>query len=522
MATAKPQQHEVVDIAIIGAGVSGLGAAYYFSRAFPTKRIVVLEGRDDIGGTWDLFKYPGIRSDSDLHTYGWDFKPWRRREAIAEGHLIREYMHEAVDEFGLASMLRLGHKVTGASWSSDDARWTLDVTQRDAEGKETTTAITTRWVFGGTGYYNYEEGYTPDIPGLTDFGGDILHPQKWPEHYDSAGKRVVVVGSGATAITMIPAMAYGPNPPAHITMLQRTPTYIVSLPKVDKNALRLTALLGIERGYWATREKNMWRDYFTVKFMERFPNAARKLIRSLNVKDLPKGFDVDTHFNPPYAPWDQRMCQSPDGDFFESIRDGYTSVVTDKITRVTRTGILLASGVELDADVIVTATGLNLQMFGGISHTVDGRRIDVADTVTYRGMLTSELPNWAISFGYTKSASWTMKVGMTSAYIIELIKIMEANGFDSVVPVPDPHMPTEPLLDLNSGYANRGKHLLPQQGPELPWRMLTHVPADRKLLADRPTIDGNLRFARAQAVRPPVQSNGAQPAKKSAAKTGVA
>lgn len=521
MAAAK-HQSESVDIAIIGAGVSGLGAAYYFSRAFPTKRIVVLEGRDNIGGTWDLFKYPGIRSDSDLHTYGWDFKPWRRREAIAEGHLIREYMQEAVDEFDLAPMLRLGHKVTAASWSSDYARWTLDVSRRGTQGEETTTTISARWVFGGTGYYNYDEGYTPQLAGLDDFAGDILHPQQWPENYDYAGKRVVIVGSGATAITMIPAMAYSPNPPAHITMLQRTPTYIIPMPRVDKNALRLTKLLGAERGYWATREKNMWRDYFTVKFMERFPKATRWLVRSQNVKDLPDGFDVDTHFSPPYAPWDQRMCQSPDGDFFESIRDGHTSVVTDKIVRVTRGGILLASGQELEADVIVTATGLKLQMFGGIPHTVDGRRVEIGKTVTYRGMLNSELPNWAISFGYTKSASWTMKVNMTAAYIIDLIKHMEAKGFDSVVPVPDPGMSTEPLMDLNSGYVNRGKHLLPQQGRELPWRMLTHVPADRKLLAEHPTVDDHLHFARAKTVRQAAPANGVRAGKRAEATVEVA
>ncbi|MFC7447151.1 flavin-containing monooxygenase [Rhodococcus daqingensis] len=491
MAKGKARPTEDIDVAIIGAGVSGLGAAYYFSRAFPTKRIAVLEGRDDIGGTWDLFKYPGIRSDSDLHTYGWDFKPWRHREAIAECHLIREYMHEAVDDFGLESMLKLNHKVKTADWSSRDARWTLSVDTPDGP-KE----IRARWVFGGTGYYNYDKGYTPDFAGRDDFTGEIIHPQHWPEDYDYSGKRVVVIGSGATAITMIPAMAYSEKPPSHITMLQRTPTYIVSSPRVDKNALRLTKLLGAERGYWATREKNMWRDFLTVKFMERFPKAARSLVRSMNAKDLPAGYDIDKHFSPPYAPWDQRMCQAPDGDFFASIRDGHTEVVTESIKRFTRDGILLANDEELKADVIVTATGLNIQMLGGISHTVDGQPVDIGNTVTYRGMMVSELPNWAMSFGYTKSASWTMKVRMTADFVIEMIKYIEAHDYDAVVPQPEPGMKTVPFLDLKSGYANRGKHLMPQQGTELPWRVLTHVPHDRKLMRTD-IVDSNLRFSKA-------------------------
>lgn len=487
---------EEADITIIGAGVSGLGAAYYFSRAFPTKKIILLEGRDNIGGTWDLFKYPGIRSDSDLHTYGWDFKPWRHREAIAEADRITEYMHEAVDEFDLTSMIRLSSRVTSASWSSADARWTLDVATRGPGGGPATITVSTRWVFGGTGYYNYDEGYTPQFDGYDDFAGDILHPQFWPEDYDYSGKRVVVIGSGATAVTMIPAMVYSDNPPAHVTMLQRTPTYIVSYPRVDKNALRLTKLLGAQRGYWATREKNMWRDYFTIAFMEKFPNTARKMVRSMNKKDLPAGYDIDTHFTPPYNPWDQRMCQAPDGDFFKSIRDGRTSVVTNSIDRFTADGIRLASGEELKADLIVTATGLNIRMFGGIELVVDGKPIDVGSTVTYRGMLNSQIPNWGISFGYTKSASWTMKVNMSSRYIIEMIKYLEAHGYDSVVPVPDPAMPTEPLMDLKSGYAKRGADRMPQQGSALPWRMLSHVPRDRELMRT-PPVDGNLRFARA-------------------------
>lgn len=481
------------DVVIIGGGISGIGAATYITQEFPNKKVVLLEGRDSIGGTWDLFKYPGIRSDSDLHTFAYEFKSWKDENAIADAPLILDYLAETVDEYGLADRIRYRHKVVSAAWSSDDAEWLLNVDVTETDGTVRRDVVKAGWVFGATGYYDYEKGFTPEFPGREDFTGDIIHPQHWPEGYDYSGKKVVVIGSGATAITLIPSMLKGDGAAAHVTMLQRTPTYILTLPRVDSLSLKLTRLLGERGGYLATRWKNILTDWTVVQLLTRFPNASRRFIRSVNVKELPAGFDVDKHFNPPYNPWEQRLCLAPDGDFFQAIRDGGASVVTDRIRRFTANGIELESGEHLDADVIITATGLNLRLFGGIDLTVDGRPVDLPNTVVYRGMMLSGVPNWMNAIGYTKS-SWTLKIGLLGKSIIELLRHMDTHGYDTAVPHAPAGVGTRSMLDLNSGYMQRAKNDLPRQGDAMPWKTENVFLDDRKMYRGS-VIDQNLRFS---------------------------
>ncbi|MEU1996730.1 NAD(P)/FAD-dependent oxidoreductase [Nocardia gamkensis] len=481
------------DVVIIGAGISGIGAATYFSRELPNKSLIVLEGRDNIGGTWDLFRYPGIRSDSDLHTFGYDFKPWRHESAIADAHLIREYLQETIDENNLSHLVRFRHRVVRSDWSSADSKWTLTVEATDpVTGSTATKTIRTGWVFAATGYYRYDEGFAPEFPGRDDFEGMVVHPQHWPEHLDYSGKKVVIIGSGATAITMVPAMSTGSGAAQHVTMLQRTPTYIMSVPRVDGIALTLTKLLGAERGYAATRAKNIWIERAIVQGLRKYPKLGRQLIRRSNIKRLPKGFDVDKHFNPPYNPWDQRLCAAPDGDFFDAICSGKASVVTDSIARFSKRGIVLQSGEELEADIIVTATGLNMQLFGGMPIGVDGREIDLAECFAYRGMLLSGIPNWALAIGYTTS-SWTLKVSLMCRYFIDLVKHMDAHGYDRAVPALPPGLDPRPVMDLEAGYAKRGAKFLPKQGPTAPWRMAMSYQEDAKALRG-PVADEHLEF----------------------------
>ncbi|MGZ9827233.1 flavin-containing monooxygenase [Tsukamurella ocularis] len=487
------QAPEYFDVVVIGGGISGIGAAAYITQEFPNKSIAMLEGRDSIGGTWDLFKYPGIRSDSDLHTFAYEFKSWKDENAIADAPLILNYLKETADEYGLSDRIRYRHKVVSAAWSSDDAQWLLNVDVTDADGNVRREIIKAGWVFGATGYYKYEEGFTPEFAGREDFRGDIIHPQHWPEGYDYSGKKVVVIGSGATAITLIPSMLKGEGAAKHVTMLQRTPTYILTLPRVDSLNLKLTRLLGERGGYLATRWKNIVVDAAVVAFLTKLPTTARKYIRSVNDKELPAGFDVDKHFNPPYNPWEQRLCLAPDGDFFKSIRDGGASVVTDKIVRFTETGIELESGEHLDADVIVTATGLNLRLFGGIDLTVDGRPVDLPKSVVYRGMMLSGVPNWMNAIGYTKS-SWTLKIGLLGKSIIEILRHMDTHGYDTAVPHAPAGVGTRSMLDLNSGYMQRSRDDLPRQGDAVPWKMENVFMDDRKMYRGS-VIDENLKFS---------------------------
>ncbi|WP_440711966.1 flavin-containing monooxygenase [Gordonia sp. FQ] len=486
-------QPEYFDVVIIGGGISGIGAAVYVTQEFPKKTVALLEGRDSVGGTWDLFRYPGIRSDSDLHTFAYEFKSWKDEKAIADAPLILDYLKETVDEYGLDEIVRYRHQVTSAAWMSDDAQWVLSVDVTDPDGTVRHEVIKAGWVFGATGYYRYDQGFTPEFEGRADFRGDIIHPQHWPEDYDYSGKKVVVIGSGATAITLIPSMLLGDGAASHVTMLQRTPTYILTLPRVDSLNLKLTKLLGERRGYLATRWKNVWSDWALVKALTTFPKASRRFIRWVNQQELPKGFDVDKHFNPPYEPWDQRLCLAPDGDFFSSISRGDADVVTDRVRRFTETGIELESGEHLDADLIVTATGLNMRLFGGIDVSVDGKTIDLSESVVYRGMMLSGVPNWVMALGYTKS-SWTLKIGLLGKSFIELLRHMDTHGYDTAVAEAPDGTGTRPVIDLDAGYMLRAKHTLPRQGDEMPWQMKQVFLEDRKMFRG-PVITDALHFS---------------------------
>lgn len=484
--TAKPT--EILDVLIIGAGISGIGAAHYLTQAMPDANFAILEGRAGAGGTWDLFKYPGIRSDSDLHTFGFAFKPWTDKQSIADASRILDYLHEAIDEDGLAAKIRYNHKVIAADWSEADCAWTVEIDRADTGERVT---LTSRWLFSGAGYYNYDEGFTPTFEGRDRFHGQIVHPQHWPADLDYAGKKVVVIGSGATAVTLLPAMA---KTAGHITMLQRTPTYIVPLPKHDPVANVARVILGDERGYALARAKNIAQQRLLYEFCQRFPKTSRKVIRAINQKLLPKDFDVDKHFNPPYNPWDQRLCAVPDGDLFRSIRSGKASVVTDRIATFTETGILLESGDELEADIIVTATGLNLQLFGGVDLSIDGEPVKISDAVAYRGFMLSGVPNFALSIGYTNS-SWTLKVGLLCEHFCRLLAYMDARGYPAVRPEVDPSMGTRPLLDFGAGYVKRALDNLPKQGFDAPWSMSMSYYEDRKSF-DADVADEHLRFTK--------------------------
>ncbi|MCW2142517.1 flavin-containing monooxygenase [Actinoplanes cyaneus] len=478
-----------MDVLIVGAGISGIGAARYLKTALPAKTFAILEARAASGGTWDLFRYPGIRSDSDLHTFGYEFKPWRDEEAIADAPRILDYLRETVTENDLDRHIRYHHRVVAASWSSGDARWTVEVERADTGERIT---LTCDWIFSASGYYRYDEGFTPSFAGRDSFAGRIVHPQHWPADLDYTGKQVVVIGSGATAVTIVPAMA---GEAAHVTMLQRTPTYIMPVSKKDPVANALKKYFGPERGYAWTRRKNIAQQKAIWSFCRRFPKAARKIIRWVNARQLPAGFPVDEHFHPPYDPWDQRLCAVPDGDLFRAIRHGKASVVTDRIAGFTETGVRLESGRHLDADVIVTATGLNVQAFGGVPVTVDGTLVRLADTVAYKGMMLSGVPNFAYAIGYTNS-SWTLKIGLLCEHFCRLLKHMDLQGYEVCRPeVADPAMPTRPFLDFGAGYIRRAVGQLPRQGDRMPWLTSMDYQSDVKLLRADDVTDRELHFS---------------------------
>ncbi len=490
-------ERDWVDVLIVGAGFSGIGAACYLQRAHPRRSYVILEARGASGGTWDLFRFPGVRSDSDLHTFGYEFRPWRGEKAIAGGDEILDYLRETAAEHGIDRKIRFRTTVIAASWSSRDARWTVQVEHADTGER---TEISCNWIFCAAGYYRCDEGHTPHFEGRERFRGQVVHPQHWPEGLDYAGKRVVVIGSGSTAVTLVPAMA---GTAAHVTMLQRTPGYVVPLPSRDKLAARLTALLGEHRGYAVTRRMNIFRQQASWRLCQKYPRAARRVIRRLNVRMLPAGYPVDEHFNPPYDPWDQRLCVAPDGDLFAAIRRGEASVVTGQIATFTEDGVLLTSGRTLPADLIVTATGLNVQVMGGISLTVDGQPVHLPDAVAYKGMMLSGVPNFAYLIGYTNS-SWTLKVGLLCEYFCRLLSYMDSHGYDTVRPTPvGPAMTTRPLLDFGAGYVQRALGRLPRQGSRTPWRTSVSYRADVRLLRRMPVADGELRFSASDASRRP-------------------
>jgi monooxygenase len=486
--TARSVEH--VDVLIVGAGISGIGCAYYLQQEHPQRSYAILEARAASGGTWDLFRFPGIRSDSDLHTFGFEFKPWESEYAIADGPEILRYIREAAAENGIDANIRMHHRVVAASWSSEEACWLVEIERSDTVGG--TLRMSCNWLFAGTGYYRYDAGYTPELPGIANFEGRVVHPQTWPEDLEYAGKRVVVIGSGATAVTLIPAMA---KTAGHVTMLQRSPSYILSLPSKDAIAKLLVKLLGPRRGYEWSRRKNIFQQTAIYKLCQRYPERARALIRRLTARQLPKGYDVDRHFRPSYDPWDQRLCVVPDGDLFRAIRNGSASVVTDQIETFTANGIKLASGERLDADIVITATGLKLLAFGGIELTVDGERVNLSERVAFKGMMLSGVPNLTFLFGYT-NASWTLKVGPVCSHLCRLLAYMDANGYDKCVSeLPYPNMPTRPFLDFSPGYVQRALHKLPRQGAYAPWQMAMSFDVDRKTLDEGPVEDRNLRFS---------------------------
>jgi monooxygenase len=476
-----------VDVLIVGAGISGIGLGHYLVSRLPGKSFALVEARDAIGGTWDLFRYPGIRSDSDLHTFGYEFKPWTSDNAIADAPEILHYLRETVAENGLEDRIFVGHKVIRADFSNRTALWTVTL-ERDGRQWD----VTCGWLFGATGYYDYERGYEPEFAGREDFRGVIVHPQHWPEDLDYRDKQVVVIGSGATAVTLIPAMA---DEAGHITMLQRSPSYVMPLPRKDPLANGLRRLLPAKAAYAVTRRLNIGRGRFIYNLCQRNPKLARRIIRSLNVKYLPEGFDVATHFNPSYNPWDQRLCAVPDADLFRVIGQGKASVVTDKIVRFTPTGILLESGRELPADVIVTATGLKLKVFGGIEVSVDGEVKSPHDCLVYKSLMLSGIPNFAFAFGYTNS-SWTLKVGLICDHLCRLLSYMDAHGYTTAVPVADdPSVQRRPMLDFSAGYILRAMDEFPQQGTSGPWTLEMDYWADHARLRKGPVEDAALRFS---------------------------
>ena len=483
---------EHVDVLIVGAGLSGIGAARHLQAAFPGKTYVILEARDVIGGTWDLFRYPGVRSDSDMQTLGYRFRPWTGAKAIADGPSILRYVRDAATEAGIDSRIRYQHRVTRASWSSADGHWTVQATH----GTET-VVLTCSFLLMCSGYYRYDRGYQADLPGIGNFRGQVVHPQKWPEDLDYAGKRVVVIGSGATAVTLVPAMA---GTAGHVTMLQRSPTYIISLPAEDPIDARLRKLVGPRRAYPLTRWKNVLVSTLIYQLSQRRPQMMRNWIRGMTIRQLPAGYDVDTHFKPVYGPWDQRLCLVPDGDLFRAIRDQQASVVTGRIAAFTEHGLRLESGEELEADIVVTATGLELLAFGGAELVVDGRAVSLPETMAYKGMMLSGVPNFAFTIGYT-NASWTLKADLVSEYVCRLLAHMDAHGYDQCVPVTDNATVTErPLLDFAAGYVLRSIGQFPRAGSRAPWRLGSSYLNDVVTLRHGKVDDGVMRFSRAGAL----------------------
>jgi monooxygenase len=486
---------EHVDVLIVGGGLSGVGAAYHLQDRCPGKSYAILEARASIGGTWDLFRYPGIRSDSDMYTLGYSFKPWKAAKAIADGPSILAYIRETALENGIDDNVRLHHRVVRADFSTAEARWNVEVLRTDT-GE--TVHLSSGFLLLCCGYYNYDAGYTPPFPGIERFRGQIVHPQQWTDEIDYAGKRVVVIGSGATGVTLVPALA---ELAAHVTMLQRSPSYVISLPGVDAIADLLRHRLPATLAYPLVRWKNVLLTMLSFQASRRRPSLVKKLIRRAVIKELPPGYDVDTHFNPAYNPWDQRLCIVPDGDLFQAIRSGRASVLTDAVTTFTETGLELSSGAELEAEVIVTATGLRLLAFGGAQLAVDGSEVELPNTMTYKGMMLGGMPNAAFTFGYT-NASWTLRCDLTCAWVCRVLNHMDEHGYDRCVAInDDPSITPQPLLDFSSGYILRSIADFPRQGSRAPWRQLQNYVLDVLALRLSRIDDGVLEFSQQPAAR---------------------
>jgi cation diffusion facilitator CzcD-associated flavoprotein CzcO len=477
-----------VDVLIVGAGLSGIGAAWWLEKECPGKTYAILEQRDAIGGTWDLFRYPGIRSDSDMYTLGYAFRPWTDAKAIADGPSILKYVRDTARDANIEKNIRFNHKVISANWDSATARWTVT-----AETNGRRTSLSASFLLMCSGYYRYEAGYSPIFPGQETFKGRIVHPQKWTEDIDHADKTVVVIGSGATAVTIVPEVA---KTAKHVTMLQRSPTYVVSRPAEDRLANWMRKWLPAKAAYGITRWRNVLMGMFFYNTARKKPEKTREGILKLAKKQLPEGYDL-SHFTPRYNPWDQRMCLIPDADLFESIKQGKSEVVTDEIETFTETGLKLKSGKELQADLVVTATGLDLLFLGGMQVSIDGADVDMASQLTYKGMMYSDVPNLISVFGYT-NASWTLKADLTCEFACRLINYMDQRGVTSATPHnSEASVTTEPWLDFSSGYVQRSISRFPKQGSKLPWKLNQNYLKDIKLLRRGKLDDGVLVFEKA-------------------------
>ncbi|RZU31996.1 flavin-containing monooxygenase [Blastococcus saxobsidens] len=477
---------EHLDVLVVGAGLSGIGAACHLETERPGTSYAVLESRGAMGGTWDLFRYPGIRSDSDMFTLGYSFRPWKESTSIADGADIRRYIEDTAREFGVTGKIRYHHRVLSADWSSADSRWTVTVERADTG--ETTT-LTCSWLHTCAGYYRYDEGFRPTFEGEERFGGQLIHPQHWPEDLDLSGRKVVVIGSGATAVTLVPNLA---EQAEKVTMLQRTPSYILSLPGRDPLATVLRTWLPDRISYPIVRWKNVLTSTALYQLSRRRPALVRALIRRLTAKQLP-GFDVDTHFNPPYDPWDQRLCLVPDGDLFRTLRRGRADIVTDRIATFTETGIELESGAHLEADVVVTATGLNLLPAGGMTLSLDGEQVQLSETISYKGMMLSGVPNFSMVIGYT-NASWTLKADLVNRYVCRLLDHLDAHGYVTATPVAPPEGADAPFLDLASGYVQRSLAGLPKQGGRAPWKLHQNYILDVRMMKRGSLEDEGMTF----------------------------
>jgi monooxygenase len=483
------------DVLIVGAGLSGIGAAAHLTMQCPNKRYVILEQRHDMGGTWDLFRYPGIRSDSDMHTLGYRFKPWLHEKAIADGPAIWDYMQETSVEYGIRDNIRFRQRVISADWDSATARWTVTARHEDGGSEQQFTA---NFLFMCAGYYDYDRGYRPEFPGEAEFGGQIIHPQHWPENLDYAGKNVVVIGSGATAVTIVPVMAQSA---AKVTMLQRTPTWMASRPARDKFANTLRRILPSKWAYSITRFKNINWQRLVYHRARKAPDKVGQTLLDMARKQLPDSIDIKRHLTPPYGPWEQRLCLVPDNDMFKALSDGSAEIVTDHIERFTSKGILLKSGTELDADIIVTATGLNLVTMGKTALSIDGKPVKMSDHFNYKGVMFSDIPNMASVFGYI-NASWTLKTDIVCDYVCRLLKEMDRKGATIATPaLGETDMPRLPFVsDFSSGYFARSLDQLPANGDRHPWRVLQDYAAEKKILTREAVDDGVLVFSNPDAL----------------------
>jgi monooxygenase len=477
-----------VDVLVVGAGVSGIGVACHLAAKRPETSLLVLERRQAIGGTWDLFRYPGIRCDSDMNTFGYSFRPWQRDDIVIDGSSIRDYVRETAEAYGVDRHIRFGRRVVAAAWSTPDARWTVEAINEDTGEHETFTAS---FVVGCTGYYDYDQPHQPDFAGMDQFAGTLVHPQFWPEDLDHAGKHVVVIGSGATAVTLVPALA---ETAEHVTMLQRSPTYIVSVPALDPVGPLLRRVLPGEVVSHLTRMRNLGIQLGMYQLCRRFPGVARQLILAGVRKQLDDDGQL-RHFRPRYDPWDERLCIVPDGDFFAALRSGQASVVTDHIDTFTKTGVRTRSGQDLNADIIVTATGFQLKVLGNVEATVDGVRIDPTRLLTYKGIMIGDVPNFAFVFGYV-NVSWTRKVDLVGEWLCRILGALDRSGMRQITPRPTADVVSdEPFMPLTSGYVTRSADLLPRQGTRAPWRNTDNVLRDWLLLRLRPIEDEELEFS---------------------------